>query len=103
MSPGATPEAQGARRSGRAEGTRRGLSARRNLRGGKRVNQPFHVRDFHGYNFLAGSTHETCAYLYEACGNAVTYLFKVILTAVESSLFNRSMALGDYTLELELK
>ena len=32
MSPGATPEAQGARRSGRAEGTRRGLSARRNLR-----------------------------------------------------------------------
>ena len=28
MSPGATPEAQGARRSGRAEGTRRGLSAR---------------------------------------------------------------------------
>ena len=38
MSPGATPEAQGARRSGRAEGTRRGLSARRNLRRGKRVN-----------------------------------------------------------------
>ena len=38
MSPGATPEAQGARRSGRAEGTRRGLSARRNPRRGKRVN-----------------------------------------------------------------
>ena len=37
MSPGATPEAQGARRSGRAEGTRRGLSARRNPRRGKRV------------------------------------------------------------------
>ena len=29
MSPGATPEAKGARRTGRAEGTRRGLSARR--------------------------------------------------------------------------
>ena len=38
MSPGATPEAQGARRSGRAEGTRRGLSARRNPRRGKGVN-----------------------------------------------------------------
>jgi hypothetical protein len=34
MSPGATPEAQGARRSGRAEGTRRGLSARRKPRVG---------------------------------------------------------------------
>ena len=37
MSPGATPEAKGARRTGRAEGTRRGLSARRNPRRGKRV------------------------------------------------------------------
>ena len=38
MSLGATPEAQGARHSGRTEGTRRGLSARRNPRRGKRVN-----------------------------------------------------------------
>ena len=37
MSPGATPEAQGARHSGRTEGTRRGRFARRNHRGGKGV------------------------------------------------------------------
>ena len=35
--PGATPEAQGARRSGRTEVGARGLSARRNPRGGKGV------------------------------------------------------------------
>ena len=37
MSPGGVPEAQGARHSGRTEGLRRGLSARRNPRRGKRV------------------------------------------------------------------
>ena len=37
-SPGATPEAQGARRSGRTEVGARGLSARRNPRVGKGVN-----------------------------------------------------------------
>ena len=37
----AQAEAKGARRTGRAEGTRRGLSARRNPRRGKRVNAVF--------------------------------------------------------------
>ena len=39
-SPGATPEAQGARRSGRTEVGARGLSARRNPRCGQRVKRP---------------------------------------------------------------
>ena len=48
MSPGATPEAQGARHSGRTEGLRRGLSARRNPRRGKGVKVVSSIREFEG-------------------------------------------------------